>query len=278
MNNQFEFRLPNGSVVRTGNQQPERIPTSFAEYPETDLLTLDEIREILNDPQRPQARDLFGSKWILNQGKRSSCNAYAVAGCLSRVRFRMGLGRVEFGPEFLYALINQGQDRGSMLDDGMLAITEHGICPRQMIPYEAYQTKDVSVEARRVAKNYRAFECYQFPTQSLAKFWQAMISAVCRNELIVLAVHVGDRFLKSGEFAGVDRGPGNHAVGADDARIEGGDIFDIKLDMFNSWGLSFGEKGRTFIGVEHMEEPMKYHAMYAMRSATLDPEAENPFV
>ena len=49
--------------------------------------------------------------------------------------------RVDFGPEFLYALINGGKDRGSMLDDGMVAVTEHGICPRQMIPYEAYQLK-----------------------------------------------------------------------------------------------------------------------------------------
>lgn len=278
MNEIFEFRLPDGSVVHTGNRRPPRLTTSFARYPDEDLLTLDQIQQILGEPERIRARDQFGSGWILDQGRRSSCNAYAVAGSLARIRHRMGLSRVNFGPEFLYALINDGKDRGSMLDDGMLAVTKHGVCPREMIPWEAYRIEDVSLEARRVAMNYRALECYQFPTGSLEEFWHAVVSAVCRNELVVLAVHVGNRFLQSGEAAGLDRGPGNHAVAADDAKIEGNSLFDIRLDMFNSWGTSFGRQGRSWISAEHLRDPMRYHAMYAIRSASLDATAPNPIV
>ena len=273
-----KFQLPNGQVVFTGNIKPERISTSFAAYPEADLLSLEQIRQVLDGPNRIPSRKLFDRSWILNQGQRSSCNAYAVAGALARVRYRMGMDSVQFGPEFLYALINNNQDRGSLLDDGMVAVSEHGICPRHMIPYESYQLNDVSIEARRVAKNYRAFECYQFPTDSVDKFWHAMVSAVCRNEVIVLALHVGQKFLNSSSLAGVDRGPGNHAVAADDARIKGENLRDIQLDMFNSWGTSFGEQGRCWISIEHVAEPMRFHAMYAIRSATMDQSALNPVI
>ena len=280
MSNEFKFRLPDGTEVRTGNQVPETLPLSFSEYPDSDLLPLDQIAEIIRDPRRKTARDVFRDDWILNQGRRSSCNPYAVAGALSRIRHRMGMEPVQFGPEFLYALINRGRDQGSLLDEGMVAVTEHGICPREMIPYEAYRQQDVSMEARRVAKAYRAFECYRLPTSSLKKLWHSMVSAVCRNETIVLAVHVGNRFMATKEVAGVDRGPGNHAVGADDAIIQGNptDVMSIQLDMFNSWGMSFGDRGRCLLTPRHVEEPMKYHAIYAVRSATGDPNADNPFV
>ena len=272
------FQLPNGQEVFTGNSKPEKVSTSFAVYPDADLLSLEQIRQVLDDPNRVPSRELFDRSWILNQGQRSSCNAYAVAGALARIRYRMGMDRVEFGPEFLYALVNNNQDRGSLLDDGMVAVTEHGICPRNMIPYESYQMRDVSIEARRVAKNYRAFECYQFPTDSVSKFWHAMVSAVCRNEIVVLALHVGQRFLSSRSLAGTDRGPGNHAVAADDARLAGRNLEDIQLDMFNSWGTDFGEFGRSWISVNHVAEPMRFHAMYAIRSATVDKSASNPVI
>ena len=117
MSDQFEFQLPDGSLVRTGNVTPDTLPLSFSEYPEADLLPLDQIIEILGDPNRRPARKIFKDDWILNQGRRSSCNAYAVAGALARIRHRMGMERVDFGPEFLYALINGGKDGGSMLDE-----------------------------------------------------------------------------------------------------------------------------------------------------------------
>ena len=47
MSDQFEFQLPDGSLVRTGNIAPDTLPLSFSEYPEADLLPLDQIIEIL---------------------------------------------------------------------------------------------------------------------------------------------------------------------------------------------------------------------------------------
>jgi len=77
MANKFEFKLPNGTTVRTGNIAPRvKLTSSFEEYPESSLMTDDEIRQILSNPKRKRSRKIYTEDWILNQGRRSSCNAY----------------------------------------------------------------------------------------------------------------------------------------------------------------------------------------------------------
>ena len=274
----FEFQLSDGTRVKTGNKQPATRPLAFSHYPESDLLPLEQIVEILQNPNRRPSRQLFGDDWILYQGNRNSCNAYAVSGALERTRLLNGHDRVRLAPESLYALINDGVDEGSFLNDGMREVCKSGIAPREMVDFEAYLPSQISIEAKRAALSYRGFECYQFPTHSLEAFWHSMITAAARREMIVMALHVGDNFIQG--RGGADSGNGNHAVGADDAVIVGTPrtIFDIQLDMFNSWNLQFGDRGRCLVNPRHIEMPMHYHGMYAIRSCLSDPNADNPFV
>lgn len=280
MANEFEFELANGQKVYTGMKQPETRPLLFAESTSRPF-TIEEAAELVKDPKRARARRIF--KWMLNQGRRSSCNAYAADRAFRTARIWAGHDDMEFAPEFLYALINSGQDQGSLLPDGMRELCNSGLPPRDMVPYESYQMSDMSIEAKRVAKNYRAYECEQMPTGSVEKHWAMMICSVLRNQPLVTAVHVGDRFMSvdASGTCGFDRGAGNHAVPADDVSLlteNPKSWADFVLDMPNSWGKGFGQDGRGLLTIKHSAEPMKWHATYCVRSVTTDPQAANPFL
>ena len=110
-----------------------------------------------------------------------------------------------------------------------------------------------------------------------------MVTAVCRNEPIVFALHVGNKYMytenKPYSVAGFDRGAGNHAVAADDAIMPKGgfsNITDVAIDQFGSWGTSHGDQGRVLIQPRHIEEPSKYHCFYAVRSAVTGPDDKCP--
>ena len=189
MANEFEFELANGQKVFTGMRQPETRSLMFAES-KADPFSITEALEILNNQGRKPARERYD--WILNQGRRSSCNVrHAAIAALMRARVRCGHDSVELAPEYLYALINGGQDRGSLLFDGMRELCNSGAPPRDMVPYESYQLSDMSIEAKRIAKNYRALECEQMPTSSVETHWAMMVSEVLRGHSLVTAVHVG---------------------------------------------------------------------------------------
>lgn len=280
MANEFEFELANGQKVFTGMKQPETRPLMFAESTAKPF-SIEEATALTLDPRRKSARQRFN--WLLNQGRRSSCNPYAATYALMKAREVSGHNRVELAPEYLYALINGGQDQGSLLPDGMRAMCEKGLPPRDMVPYESFRMQDMSIEAQRIAMNYRGHECHQMPTGSVEAHWAMMVSSVLRNQFLVTAVHVGNAFMRldSRGICGVDRGPGNHAVNVDDVILltkQPKSWSDFLLDMPNSWGAGFGDKGRGYLSINHSIEPIKWHATYALRSATSDPDAKNPFV
>ena len=192
MANEFEFELANGQKVFTGMRQPETRPLMFAES-KSDPYSISEALEIVSNQGRKPARERYN--WILNQGRRSSCNAYAAIAAMMRARIRSGHDHVDLAPEYLYALINGGQDRGSLLSDGMRELCNSGAPPRDMVPYESYKMSDMSIEAKRIAKNYRALECEQMLTGSAESHWAMMVSEVLRGHSLVTAVHVGNRFM-----------------------------------------------------------------------------------
>lgn len=286
----FKFEY-NGKTFYTGNIKPKVKPLgTFRDYPQADLFTDEQIRAVLEDPGRKLSRGMYGPDWLLNQGGRSSCNLYACAGALMRARDRKGLdGKVKFAPEFGYAGINRGKDQGSMLDDGMKWMTEKGIPLLGTVPYESYTYQQMfggNMEAHRRASQeamqHRYFEAYCLPTNDLPTLWRAMITAVLRNEQIVIAVHVGQQYMytraTTWATAGFDRGPGNHAVACDDAIAPKNwrNIYDIKIDQYGSWGTDHGEKGRVLLTPHHVQEPSRYHCFYAIRSATTNAAEKCP--
>lgn len=72
--NKFEFKLPDGTAVRTGNIVPDSMPLSFEPFPDKHLRPLAEIVELINNPNRISARTKFGERVDeMNQGRLGSC-------------------------------------------------------------------------------------------------------------------------------------------------------------------------------------------------------------
>jgi len=255
----------------TGLLMPVTRPTTFAAYRVTQkILTRDQIRQITSSPDRTPARQRFpASQWMRSQGGRGSCNGYAGAWALARARVVAGLPFVALSGEYLYSLINGGRDSGSMLDDGMAAIQSKGVSRESYVKHESYLWSQMSEQARQDAANHKGFECYRVDDET------ELASGLCLGFVGVVAVHAGGSYnrLDSRGVRGVSRGPGNHAVGVQDVRLNGNG--DFEFDEFGSWGRSNGQDGYAWLTWDgHLESTVRHHAFYLIRAAS-DPQQSN---
>lgn len=259
--------LPDGSQVAMGLNVPAQRTTRFPAFADNVVvLGDDDIRRIVNDPNRVTSRQRFPQTiWARNQGPVSSCNGWAAARALSKARVLRGLDPVHLSGSFVYANINNGKDQGSILEDGMDWITEHGACRESLVPITEWRLQNISAEAKADAANYKAKECYSLQSR------QEVYSAAALGFMLVVAVHVpnGSGFTKVDNRGRTppSNGPGNHSVMADDiVEIDG----KFYLDMDYDWGLSVGVQGKGFISWEgHLSTTVRYHHFYAIRT-TID--------
>lgn len=263
------FRNVDGEVVGTGLWVPER-KTQVAPRLRSMLTTrIDrkDIEEIISNPRRRPARKIFSTKkWIRNQGGRGSCNGYACAGALGRARKLAGLPPVTLSGEFIYAGINGGRDRGSMLDDGMRFLRDVGSVPEDMVPRLEYLWRRISDEAKRAAPRFQGFEL------ATAEDEDELATGIALGYVGVVAIHFGGRMqhLDKHGVAGHHRGPGNHSVGVDDLRIRDG---RLEFDYFNSHGVRYGDNGKAWLNWErHFSGPSRYHQFFLVRAALDDPQ------
>lgn len=116
----------------------------------------------------------------------------------------------------------------------------------------------------------KAFECYQVNDADM--LWSGLVSGFDG----VVAVHADDGFMRldANGVAGGGQGPGNHAVLSDGIYWVGG---EPAADGVNSWGLSYGDRGRMGLTWNrHFRPTVGNHAFYLIRSATDDSQGENP--
>lgn len=255
----------------TGNLIPASTGTTFAVYEDSQpMLTLAEIEKIVTAENRTPARKRFpAEKWIRNQGGRGSCNGYAGAWALARARVMCGLPFEALSGEYLYSMINGGRDGGSMLDDGMKAITERGVAREELVRHESYLWNQMSEEARKDAPRFKAFECYRVNTEL------GLASGLAVGFLGVVAVHASNAW---GSLSnGISRrslGPGNHAVVCQDVIVSNGKLL---FDIANSWGKNWGDNGQTMnTWNDHFIEPNRNHAFYLIRGVIDDPQNPAP--
>lgn len=282
--NEFEFRYGD-TVVYTGMKTPETMPLSFTPYPEKEIFSFEQVMDILSNPKRRAARKRWGPEKLIDQGRSSACNAYMAAAMWMRSNYLATGKWVDVSPEFLYMNINGGVDNGSMLDDGMVYMTDYGICRRDingqdLIPKGTVKKSSIPMEhlrfATQDAMNQRAGECYKMPNRSADQCWAALISCLAGRGMVGLAVQVGDRYMRSGKIAGFDRGNGNHAICGDDIiplTDNPRGFEDLGINSPQSWGRNFADGGYTIIKIEHIAQPCKVHALYGLRSTLTNPLA-----
>lgn len=237
------------------------------------ILTKDTIANILADMKRRAGRLLFDESWVRNQGKRGSCNAYACSSILEKARYNRGLSKVELGPEWLYANINGGVDRGSLLKDGIMSMERDGVPRRELVPYESFRKPEQKPEAKEDAQRFRILPGEYFGVSTEDE----MASALAMGFPVLIAVHVANAWMKlDGDgVVGATDGPGNHAIHCDDLRIKNG---EYQFDHQGSWGTRYGQQGRGWITWrKHLRTTVRYHQFVAVRSTTDDPkEAQLP--
>jgi hypothetical protein len=267
-----------GEEYSLGLKVPDKIPVSFAEYPAQNVLDLDALKKIYSNPGRKHGLELY--KRRKQQGRMSSCCPYAATTAQESKRAFDQKDDREFGPEYLYAMINGGRDEGAMLDDAMRYLVEKGCCLRDAVAYQVFNLNSMSMEQKRFAAQqafeYRSLDWYKMPHGDLAQCWASTVSAIALRDPVLMAVHCGDGFFSCGPdgVCRPDKGVGNHAVCG--VELEGvltaKSLRDIKIWTVNSHGARFGKNGCYLHTYDHMAQPCQYHQHCACRSMRTSPD------
>lgn len=232
----------------------------YEEAPNAPLWTDAEIRKVISDPNRRKPEKLFDSStWIKNQRSHGSCNGYAAAGAYTRARYLSGFKDDWFASgAWIYSLINGGRDQGSMLDDGMRVGRDVGFCSDLIVTWDMiYPSRQPVAAAKADAKHHKSLKAYQ------AKTLQGWRSGLAAGYVGVAAIHAGNNYMRfRNGIAGVDNGPGNHAVCVCDLRLQNGT--EVYLQE-GSWGVEgWGDGGRGFLVADHFKQCFGNHAFYLL--------------
>lgn len=276
MNDDLPIIEAGGEARKLGLLAPEYPPEVYVRLRDAmPLLSESEIRRLVDDPSRIDGRKEFAEKYTKDQDGVGACNGYAVAGAVERARERKGLERIELSGDFAYALMNGGRDQGSHLAAAMKACEEVGYCSEELVRRHGlrheYRLDRFPGECREEAKRFQGFEAYQVQSE------QELYTALALKFPVVVAVHAaGDDSLDGYGVCNWGNGPGNHSVLCDglvyDTQMGG-----FKCDHQNSWNTRWGDQGRSYLVFSrHFQQSIGIHSFFAIRSASDDPQGDNP--
>ncbi len=219
-----------------------------------------DIKAALQDPNRKCGRKRWGKECIRNQNSASSCNGWAGATPLSKARVIRGFDWISLSGSYVYAWINGNRDAGSTLVDGMRALQKYGAPPESLVPWNLIYRSQMPANADAEAQKHKGLLC--LPVESK----EGMDTALAMGAPVIVCVQAGRGFetLNSNGVAGVDGGSGNHAIHADDARVNA--LGEIEYDCPNQWGLGYGDNGRAWLSWRSFERPFQIHTFYAVFS------------
>lgn len=262
---------PTGELRRLGCLLPPAgFVCTFPVFEDAVPLLSDTQIEDIAKSGSADGRAKFDASWIQDQKSHGSCNGFAAAMALSRARVRRGLDKVILSGAYLYSLMNRGRDQGSTLDDGMKLLQERGCATAATVGWDAiYPSRYDRAKADAEAARFKGFECYQARTR------QGLFSGLALGFDAVVAVHAGNRFMRvdAEGVAGVDGGPGNHAVLADGIYWT---ARGVTATGANSWNTTYGANGRMGLTWDHFAQTTQYHPFFLIRSTGDDPSGTNP--
>lgn len=248
---------------------PPGLKSSFPAYEASQkMLTAAEIEDVARSGKISGKSRFPEDDWIKNQHNTGGCNGWAMAMALARARVLRGLKRVDLSGAYAYSRMNGGRDNGSLLEDGMKNMEQYGVAPFDMVRWDQiYRNKYDTTAADAAAARFKG-KVYVAGTKD------GWYSGLARGYVGVCAVHVNDNFMRmSGEgIAGVDNGPGNHAVLAEGLSWRG----MLTEDGANSWDLTYGVRGRMGMIWDHHAQTFGYHVHYLVWGSIDDPQGEEP--
>jgi hypothetical protein len=259
-----------GDEFGLGCNVPEEFPVGGPAVP-FKVLTLDQIRsKLAGKPSFYGRRKLFDLSWNSNQRTTNACNGHATARSLSRSIYVKTGRKVLCSGADAYSQMNGNRDAGSSLVNGM-EVVARGIATEELVPWDHIFTRQISAEAKADRKNQIGFEPIPVDTE------EELATGILLGWFPVVAVQVD----RSGRYERVDgdgvctgdNGPGNHAVGIDDLRLNP-TTYAIDFDQYGSWG---DHVARTFLQWNrHLRESVRNHRFWLLRSALDDPRDQEP--
>lgn len=208
----------------------------FGTTPNTKLIPRAEWKEVSLAAYLPPVHDQDG---------RGQCNASGVCTGIEGCKIMGGQPYEQLSAGDLYSRINDGVDRGSLLEDGLREACENGVCTTKFVPYvwdgRIYQTQQVKASRAR----NRVIEAYLCPTFDHAA------SAIQQGFLVISGILWYDNFTPDRRGWLPLRGTGQaggHAfcnfslVKHPDAKYD-----TWGLGMQNSWGTTWGIGGQCIV-------------------------------
>lgn len=204
----------------------------FGASPNVPLIPRSDWKEVDLSPYLPDVKDQDGV---------GACNAFAAVTALEGGRAQAGLPYVKLSPGYLYGNINGGTDQGSMLEDGMAWLIEHGTCASSVVgDLEWRKGRQRPQAARDQEKYFRVVEAYICPS------FDAIASALQQGFFIVEGLMWYDDFApdRDGWITSGRRGGGGHALcGYGTAQRNG----NWGVRTRNSWSTQWGVNGNCVL-------------------------------
>lgn len=259
-----------GLGLKLPEVKTQSVPTMAVFQP---LLSMNEIKAVVEDPAFFSGDKLFDSSWITNQNGFGSCACYAGSSALAKARVLSGQDRQDLSGDYLYSLVNGGRDNGSMLDDVMHTMLQKGVCLAKTVPLGGiYRSKYNTAVADREALRFRGHELYAVPDE------QSLATALALRFPVVIAIHVTNKWRQfdADDILAPASGPGNHCEHLDGIK------WSNKRGCFlyrkaTSHGTAYSDDGYCWTTWEdHYKTTSRYHQFYAVPGAIQDPQADNP--
>lgn len=259
------IQLPDGRQVGTGLIVQEKKPVTCMNYEAAGkpMLTRQQVIDWIQNPRRTPRRKRWEGTRTKDQNGRNACNGYMVALLTELARELQGMPWVALSGDQIYSAINDGMDKGSMLDRGMKWAMQNGIAPESLVPKHEWRKNRIPKEAWDAAPEYRGDEYYSVETED------QLYSGMASGYLLGYAITAIDRIgipLDDQYWAKPTGGTGNHAVAGIDLAMRNN---KIGVDTLNSWTTRFGYKGwfvATWDG--HIKHTIKIHETYLVPGAT----------
>ncbi len=205
---------------------------------------------------------------VWNQGGHGSCVGHGSATAF-HLAYRIAGGTVPpsgFSPTSLYALINNGRDRGAIVSDAMDALLSHGLATMAEVPESVIYERQIPASAKATRKRFRASDCYRTNT------FDAIASALQRGFPVSFGIMLPGRFnnLDPEGVCGLGGGwLGGHCMAAYGLKRLANGKWAIRVR--NSWGLRFGVNGNCLLVEEHFGRDLDAFAIRANLADPLDP-------
>jgi hypothetical protein len=202
--------------------------------------------------------------WILDQDGHGSCVGHGSTSAFEVAWFQAGNKSQRFSPNYLYSLVNGGQDNGAVVGDAMDALVSKGVCLESTVPEgDVIYTRQMPATAAPEAARFRLGQCYR-----VATFDEIATAVICGFGVSIGVNWPSNDTPDKDGFMQVPQGSvGGHCLCLRLGMRQKAGKWYIKGQ--NSWGTSWGVGGHFFMSEEWFAQDTDH---FVAEAPLLDPK------